>query len=122
VHFHRPYERERAIVTYGNSSEVETGFNVTDSSGKFVFQDSCIPDNPPMTYPGASKAASNARMLFECSAIWDTSVASAAGAAPAPGTYVITAFASYPGTTSQPPVLAVTRESVNFTVLPSPSG
>jgi len=106
-----------AIVTWGNSSEVETGFNVTDSSGKLVFQDSCIPSDVPTIYPGAR----DARLIFGCSAIWDTSVASAPGAVPAPGTYAITAFASYPGTTSQPPVLAVTTKSVDFTILPSPS-
>jgi hypothetical protein len=107
-----------AIVTWGNSSEVETDFNVTDSSGKLVFQDFCIPSDEPMIYPGAR----NARTIFGCEAIWDTGVASAAGAVPTPGTYVITAFASYPGTTGEPPVVAVTRESVNFAILPSPAG
>ena len=106
------------VVTWGNSSEVETGFNVTDSSGKLVFHDSCIPSDEPTIYPGAM----DARTTFECGAIWDTSVASAIGAVPIPGTYAITAFARYPGTTDQPPVLAVTRESVNFTVLASPAG
>jgi hypothetical protein len=107
-----------AVVTWGNSSKVETGFNVTDSSGKLVFQDSCSPSDEPTTYPGAK----DARMIFGCEAILDTSVASAAGAVPTPGTYTITAFASYPGTTNEPPVVAVTRESVAFTILPGPAG
>jgi hypothetical protein len=106
-------------VTYGNSSEVETGFNVTDSSGRIVLQDSCIPDDQPPNPQGHENAA---RKIFECGAIWDTSVASAAGVVPTPGSYTITAFASYPGTTNQPPVLAVTRESVNFSVLPAAAG
>jgi hypothetical protein len=107
-----------AVVTWGNSSEVETGFNVTDSSGKLVFQDSCIPSDVPTIYPGAK----DVRRTFGCGAVWDTSVASATGVVPTPGNYTITAFATYPGTTSQPPVLAATRESVNFTVVPSPAG
>jgi len=106
-------------VTYGNSSEVETGFNVTDSSGKLVFQDSCIPDEGPPNPQGNENAA---RKIFECGAVWDTSVVSATGVVATPGVYAITAFAAYPGTTSQPPVLAVTRESANFTVLPGPAG
>jgi hypothetical protein len=106
------------VVTWGNSSEVETWFNVTDSSGKLVFQDSCIPSDEPTTYPGAN----DVRRSFACSAIWDTSVASATGVVPTPGAYSITAFAAYPGNTNQPPVLAVTRESANFTVLPVPAG
>ena len=106
------------IVTWGNSSEVETGFNVTDSSGKLVFQDSCIPSDEPTIYSGAS----NARMVFECGDVWDTSVASLTGAVPAPGNYTITAFARYPGTSSEPPVVAVTSESADFTILTNPVG
>jgi hypothetical protein len=106
-------------VTYGDSSKVETGFNVTDSSGKLVFQDSCIPDGEPPNPQGRENAV---RKVFECGAVWDTGVASAAGVTPTPGTYTITAIAAYPGTPSQPPVVAITRESVNFTVLPGPAG
>jgi hypothetical protein len=106
-------------VTYGNSGDASTGFNVTDSSGKLVIQDSCISTDEPPNPQGHEDAV---QKIFECEAIWDTSVASATGAVPTPGIYAITAFASYPGTTNQPPVVAVAGESVNFTILPSPIG
>jgi hypothetical protein len=106
------------VVTWGNSSEAETGFNVTDSSGKLVFQDSCIPDDEPTIYSGAM----DARSTFGCEDMWDTGVAAATGVVPTPGTYTITAFAAFPGMGSEPPVVAAVRESVSFTILRSPVG
>jgi hypothetical protein len=107
------------LVTQGNESAVSPeGFNITDSSsGKLVFQRSCISTDAP---PDSQGDQNIARSTFECEDMWDTSIPSAIGVVPTPGTYTITAFAMFPGTSGETQVVATAIESVDFAILPSP--
>ncbi len=90
------------ILTFGTrDGRVSISYNVTDPSGKVVYQNDC----PDYTSPPAYMSSYNQTdSTFGCTAVWYTTgsapgshVSSSASSTPQPGTYLITCTASFPG-------------------------
>jgi len=87
-------------VSGPNLTQQSTGYtvtwNVTDSSGRVVFESACYPSPPPQS-PGAASSPSPPVHWVSCSGAWDTS-SPFHGVTPQAGTYLVTASAIVPTT------------------------
>jgi len=83
-----------------NLTQQSTGYtvtwNVTDSSGRVVFESACYPSPPPKS-PGVASSPSPPVHWLSCSGAWDTS-SPFHGVTPQAGTYQVTATAIVPTT------------------------
>jgi hypothetical protein len=87
-------------VSGPNLTQQSTGYtvtwNVTDSSGRVVFESACYP-SPRSQSPGAASSPSPPVHWVSCSGAWDTS-SPFHGVTPQAGTYQVTATAIVPTT------------------------
>gem|GEM_PF-4531394 len=87
-------------VSGPNLTQQSTGYtvtwNVTDSSGRVVFESACYPSPPPQS-PGVASSPSPPVHWVSCSGAWDTS-SPFHGVTPQAGTYQVTETAIVPTT------------------------
>jgi hypothetical protein len=103
-----------SIITWGTSDKFSSiGYTLTDSTGRVVDEFYCHPTVPP---PGQGPGQNVPRMFTYCAAIWETSIKDRAGVAPQPGTYHLSASATFPGLAGGSSATA--RSEVDLSVLP----